>query len=48
MCDEEKIAREIVRKANEHAMQPDNPEGPDTNTYLMDMIVRALKGQPID
>lgn len=43
MSEEERIAREILAKANDFAKQPDNPEGPDLATYLMDLIVAALR-----
>lgn len=42
---EERIARDIVQKAIEFNKQPENPEGPDSSTYLMDLIVEALKDQ---
>lgn len=37
------LARNIILAAESHAKQPDNPEGPDTNTFVMDLIFNALK-----
>lgn len=45
MTENEKIARRIVEEINVFCQEPENPEGPDSNTHLIDLIIDALNAK---